>query len=141
MNNMNHQEIAEKLLQMKKRADVDPRMAEYLSKTELPENLEYVKPEQTGRRGGYFRRKPSRDSPKQIQHRIDFSKVAYGLFGEQGVTPLEDGRIISKIAIAIGDKLRGFGSTKDPKEKERERLKQMLESKETTAKRIQASWI
>lgn len=141
MNSMNHQEIAERLLEMKERADYDPLVAEYLSKAELPENLEYVRPEQTGRRGGYFRKKPRRDSLKQLKHRVKFSKTAYDQFGTKGTAVLKDGRTIAKIAEIIGDELRGTGVTKDPKEKERERLIKILESKETTTKRVQASWI
>ncbi len=136
---MNHQEIVEKLLQMKKRADIDPLMADYLSKTELPENLEYVRPEQTGRRGGYFRKKPLRDSPKQRKHRLRFSISAYDLFDTKGTITLKDGRQISNFAQTLGDALSGTGNTKDPIEKEKEKLIKILTS--GTARKVQKAWI
>lgn len=137
---MNAEEIAVRLLALKDKADHDPQVQDYLSKAELPESLEYVKPEQTGRRGGYFRRKPARNSPKQVEHRLRFSTVAYDHFGVRGTSALSDGSRISKAARAIGNKLRGTGSLQDPRMKEKERLIQVLKSQKTTI-RVSASWI
>jgi len=138
---MNVEEITDKLLALKKKADHDPLVQDYLSKAALPAELEYVRPEKSGRRAGYFRRRPGRDSPKQVQHKLKFSRVAYHQFGTKGTAVCNDGRVISRAAEMIGNELRGIGSDNDPKVKEREKLIQMLEAKETTAKRIHASWI
>lgn len=138
---MNTEEIAVRLLLLKDRADHDPHAQDYLSKAELPENVEYVKPEQTGRRGGYFRRKPARDSLKQIQHRLNFSKVAYDQFGIKGTSVLKDGRVVSKAARAIGDELRGTGGIRDLKMEAKERLIQVLKSHKAITIRVRSSWI
>ncbi len=140
INNMNEEEIAEKLLLLKDRADHDPHMQDYLGKAALPANLEYVRPEISGRRQGYFRRRPARDSLKQVEHRLNFSTIAYHKFGTKGTTVLNDGRVISKAARAIGNELRGTGSTRDPIIKEKERLIRVLKSQKTI-KRVQAPWI
>ncbi len=136
---MNVEAIVDQLLALKQRADHDLQVQDYLSKAELPEGLEYVKPELTGRRGGYFRKKPGRDSSKQLEHRLKFANVASTYFGKKGVTVLNDGRVITKAAEAIGDDLRGTGIIR--RERERDKLIQMLKSEETTAKRVHASWI
>ncbi len=137
---MNAEEIVEKLLSLKDRADHDPRVQDYLSKAALPAELEYVRPEKSGRRAGYFRRRPGRDSPKQLQHKLKFSTVAYHQFGTKGTAVCNDGRVISRAAEMIGNELRGTGS-KDPKEKERENLIKILRSGEVTRRIVQLSWI
>lgn len=137
---MNAEEIAVRLLALKDRADHDPQVQDYLSKVELPQNLEYVKPDQTGRRGGYFRRKPRRDSVRQLKHKLNFSMVACDQFGIKGTTILNDGRIISKAARAIGNELRGTGSIQDPKMEAKERLIKVLKSHKTII-RVWKSWV
>ncbi|VVB91395.1 Uncharacterised protein [uncultured archaeon] len=138
---MNTQKIADELILLKEKADRDILIQKYLSRAEIPGNVEYVRPERSGRRKGYFRRRPARNSLKQVEHRLKFSTVAYNQFNTKGVEVLNDGRIISKAAKSIGNELRGTGSTMDAKEKEREKLIQMIEPKEATAKKIKLSWI
>jgi hypothetical protein len=137
---MNAEEIADKLLSLKNKADHDPQVQNYLSKAALPANLEYVKPERSGRRAGYFRRKPGRDSLKQLKHRLRFSEIAHSRFGIKGTIPLKDGRRISKVAELIGNELRETGNN-DQTEKERENLIKILRSGEVTRRIVQLSWI
>lgn len=137
---MNAEEIVDKLLSLKDKADHDPQVQDFLSKAALPANLEYVKPEKSGRRAGFFRRIPARNSPKQLQHRLNFSRVAYDKFGIKGTTVLKDERIISNVARAIGEELRGTGCTRDLKMMEKNRLIQVLKSQKTII-RVRTAWI
>lgn len=73
------------------------------------QNFEWVQPEASGRRGGYWRRIPSnRTSPTeaQVQHRLRFGEVAGTTRGLKGVELLPDDREVSRSAITLGNMLR-----------------------------------
>lgn len=73
------------------------------------DGYEWVQPETSGRRGGYWRRIPSnRNSPTeaQIHHRIRFGEAAGTTRGLNGVELLPDGREVSRSAITLGNMMR-----------------------------------
>lgn len=70
---------------------------------------EWVSPEASGRRGGYWRKIPdTRTNPTvaQAQHRLKFAEVAVDTRGLCGTVPTSDGRQVSKSAVALGEILR-----------------------------------
>ncbi len=70
---------------------------------------EWVQPEASGRRGGYWRRIPrTRLFPtgSQARFRLHFSKIASLTRGLTGTKKLPDGREVSKSALLIGALLK-----------------------------------
>lgn len=135
------EEIARKLIELKKKADHDPMLQQILQVAQLPADLEYVKP--GGKRGGYYRRKPyTRKSPSehQAEHRLKFSLISTENYGETGTVPLPDGREITRAAALLGDKLKGTGSPKSKEQKEFERLSKILNTGRPEAQIIKTPW-
>jgi len=72
-------------------------------------NYEWVAPEASGRRGGYWRRIPyTRMDPTkaQVAHRLHFSRIAALTRGLKGTEILSDGRELSRSALLIGELLQ-----------------------------------
>jgi len=70
---------------------------------------EWVRPEASGRRGGYWRKIPAtRKNPTYGQrlHRLRFSEAAMSTRGLYGTTKLADSREVSKSALTLGNILR-----------------------------------
>lgn len=73
------------------------------------DGYEWVAPEASGRRGGYWRKIPdTREHPTygQVAHRLAFSEAAVSTKGLYGTEPTSDGRQFSRSAIALGEMLR-----------------------------------
>lgn len=91
-------------------------------------NVEWVKPSRDGNRPGYYRKIPTtRRDPtvRQLEHRLKFSEIAYGTFGDRGVVKTTDNRQIPRNAALIGRELMG---TSQPRKalSQRERLMRLL---------------
>ncbi len=102
-------DIANRLEHLREKADKDPLIRNYLKIINKPEGIEYVSPEKSGRRTGYFRKRPcTRECPtlKQALHRLKFSSTAAETYGSTGTVLIEDDRRISLSAKLLGDKLK-----------------------------------
>lgn len=72
-------------------------------------DYEWVQPETSGRRSGYWRRiSGNREDPSEAQakHRLHFARIAAATRGLKGVEKLTDGREVSRSALLIGTLLQ-----------------------------------
>ncbi len=77
---------------------------------------EWVQPEASGRRGGYWRKIPdNREHPsyRQAAHRLHFSRIASLTRGLTGTKQLSDGREVSRSALLIGALLQRSNKEED----------------------------
>jgi hypothetical protein len=76
---------------------------------EYADLIQYVRPEKTGRRGGYWRVKPYTyfdPHPNQIKPRIALAEVSYENFGSKGFD-YSTGKPIPIVAMKVKKRLKG----------------------------------
>ncbi len=75
---------------------------------------------------GFFRRTPPRQSRAQLELRLRFSEISYGLYGLKGIAGTPDDRRVQKNALRIGEAMAGQKIGRDKKPSNIEKILLLL---------------